>query len=269
MTPSDPHWLPLEGGANTRDVGGLPTEDGHRTVRGALIRSANLQHLTAGDIATLVIELGVRRIVDLRGDVEVEREGPGPLADQPEVTIHHLSLLPGVEPTPAEPVGVADEIEPAVQLFPGAADTAVALTGDPVADRYLMFLDSRPDAVVSALRAIADPDGATVVHCAAGKDRTGLIIALALTLVGVQREAIVADYGLTELRIAEIRQLLGRTETYRAHLATPGSVAPPVTDVMRLVLDELAARPGGAQGWLAQHGWTPEDTGQLRAKLVD
>jgi protein-tyrosine phosphatase len=132
----------------------------------------------------------------------------------------------------------------------------------------LMVLNTRPDSVVAALRAIAEPTGATVVHCAAGKDRTGMVIALALDLVGVRREAIVADFGASEERIDEINALLGRNSNYQAETKGGGLKAPKAR-VIEHVLAAFDAQPGGLPAWLAGHGWTAADTADLRAVLVD
>ena len=75
------------------------------------------------------------------------------------------------------------------------------------ADHYLGYLSARPDSVSAALRVVADAEGAAVVHCAAGKDRTGTVVAMALDVAGVPREEIVADYVLTAERI---EQIIGR-----------------------------------------------------------
>ncbi|HEY2044525.1 MAG TPA: tyrosine-protein phosphatase [Jatrophihabitans sp.] len=314
--PDAPNWLELEGGANARDVGGIPAQDGRQIRFRALIRSANLQHLTEADIRQLVTDVGVRTIVDLRTDVEVDAEGPGPMTRQPDVTIHHLSLFPDTSEV-ADDVSVNDVSGDGVSADEAAGDGVSAdeasgdgvsadeasgdgvsadeasvnevsgdegstsrllpwhdrdrppiVTGEPVADLYLTYLERRPDSVVAALRAIAEPDGAALVHCAAGKDRTGVVVAIALTLVGAERSAVVADYAATEQQIAAIMTLLGRTATYQREVADPASVPPPTAAVMTAVLDALTGRTGGIEGWLASHGWTAADTQRLRAKLL-
>lgn len=267
---AEPNWIELEGGANARDVGGLPTFDGRAVRHGVLIRSANLQHLTATDLQRFA-ELGVRRVVDLRTDVEVAAEGPGPVTNLPDVAIHHLSLFPDsgqlVDRVDAERSDGADGA--VASLLPWhERDAPPAATGNPVADLYLTYLDLRPDSVVAALRAIAEPDGATVVHCAAGKDRTGVVVAIALSLVGVQRAAITGDYAATEAQIGAIMELLSRTATYQREVADPASVPPPHPEVIDAVLDSLLARPGGIVGWLGSHGWTSADNERLRSALL-
>jgi protein-tyrosine phosphatase len=266
-------WIELTGGANTRDLGGLPTLDGHRTRSGALIRSANLQHLTEEDKRILVAELGVRRVVDLRSDVEVAKEGRGPMHAEASVTIHHLSLLPD-SPT------IRDDVEQPVEysgkpaklpnvLFPGSDRSAPAVTDNPIANSYLLLLDTRSDSVIAALRAFAAPEGSTVVHCAAGKDRTGLVVALALSLVGVRPEAIAADFAASEERIEDVNKLLGLSGTYRPNKSEPLGLKAPKAEVIQLVMQTLGDGEGGLEGWLAERGWTAADTDALRAKLVD
>ena len=90
----EPRWLPLEGAANARDLGGLPTEDGRETAAHRLLRSDNLQGLPPHDVRLLVDDVGLRTVVDLRTDVEVEMEGKGPLTREPRVEIRHLTLFP-------------------------------------------------------------------------------------------------------------------------------------------------------------------------------
>src|SRR5205823_5841773 len=87
-------WLRLDGTTNTRDLGGLPTTDGGRTVPGRILRSDNLQTLSADDVRRLVEEVKLREVIDLRTTAEVLMEGRGPLRAVPEVTHRHFSLLP-------------------------------------------------------------------------------------------------------------------------------------------------------------------------------
>ena len=87
-------WIALQGAANVRDLGGLPLGGGGTTAPGVLLRADNLQGLTASDVRRLVGDLGVRAVVDLRTEVEVELEGPGPLMREERVEIHHRSLMP-------------------------------------------------------------------------------------------------------------------------------------------------------------------------------
>ena len=96
------------------------------------------------------------------------------------------------------------------------------------------------------------------MHCAAGKDRTGVVVALALAAVGVPREAIVADYMATGDRITEIMARLRASPTYAEELAPYSDDSRrPRAEIMERVFDVLDERHGGAAGWLAAQGSTP------------
>jgi protein tyrosine/serine phosphatase len=258
-------WVPLEGAVNVRDLGGLPTDDGSRTVRGRLLRADNLQGLTPDDVRRLVDDIGVRTIVDLRTTLEVDKEGPGPLTAEPRVTHRHLSLYPeGGRMTDVD----ADTV------LPWQTDWGRAGAADPDADNpsigyYLAYLKHRPDSVAEAVRTMAAPGGAVVVHCAAGKDRTGVVVALALSAAGVSREAIVADYVATGDRLeAVLARLLG-SPTYEADLdGMPTDAHRPRAHTMRRFLELLDERFGGPVGWLAAVGFGADEVAALRRRLV-
>ena len=178
-------WIELEGAVNARDLGGLPTIDGGSTVHGRLLRSENLQELTPGDVTRLVEELGVTTVVDLRSTNEVTIEGPAPLDALSGVRHAHHPVL-------REFLDVSDTLKAALLTESMDADRE-RFPDDPMCGHYLGYLDNRPEEVTGALRTIATAPGTAIVHCAAGKDRTGVVVALALTIAGVQPEAIVED----------------------------------------------------------------------------
>ncbi len=249
-----PDWIDLEGTANTRDVGGLPTTDGRRTARRRLLRSDSLQALAPADVRRLVDDLGVRTVIDLRAGLEVEAEGPGPMTREPLVTVEHLSLFPQQD----------DYVKPLSERLPPV--------GRGFAGLYLGFLLQRPDSVLAALRLIAYGDGATLVHCTAGKDRTGTVTALALAEAGVERSAIVADYAASADRYGAVLRL-------HAHEAVDGGLTNGLANAVALLhapravtmerfLDALATQLGGVSGWLQEQGWTPEDRAALQGKLI-
>ncbi|KAB8186226.1 protein-tyrosine-phosphatase [Nonomuraea phyllanthi] len=257
-------WIDLEGAVNARDLGGLPTRDGGRTRRGRIFRSDNLQGLTPADVTLLVTELNLRHVVDLRSNAEVSLEGPGPLTRVPEVRHHHLTLFAeGGTHTDVE----ADTID-GDRVLPWAErglDEELRVTGF-----YFGYLRDRPDAVIAALRALSSADGAAVVHCAAGKDRTGVLSALALEVAGATREAIVADYVATGERLELILKRLRGSETYRGDLdSRPTDDHMPRPRYIEQFFGVLDDRFGGAMGWLARHGWTDADTAALHARLRD
>ena len=253
-------WIDLEGAVNVRDVGGLPTVDGRATRAGVLLRADNLQGLTPGDVARLTQDLGVRTVLDLRTGREVEQEGPGPLRAT-EVVHHHVSLIP-------EPPGESarEEIDRAVPHRPDRAGaTPTDMTG-----YYVGYLEDAPQNLARALRLLAEPStGPALVHCAAGKDRTGVVVALALSLAGVRREAVVADYARSAERIDGVLARLRASRTYGPSLAdTSADAIRPVPGSMERFLDHVDREYGGPHGLAFAIGVDEEAIARLATRLV-
>lgn len=232
-----PLHLDWPGMYNARDLGGLPLRDG-AVRRGALIRSESLTRLGEGGVEAMK-KAGVSRVVDLRRPGESPEVHP--YADDDEVYVN----LPVEDP----------------------ADIKES-TG-PMVDLYLDMVDARPELFAAAVAAIADaPPGAVVVHCAGGKDRTGLVTALALSVTGAEKDTVAADYAITEKRLAPLMQRWleqvedeTRREQLRDHQATPASN-------MLTVLEHLEARHGSVEAYLRTGGLTDEQLGRLRERLV-
>jgi protein-tyrosine phosphatase len=254
-------WVELEGAVNVRDVGGLPASDGRRTAVRRLLRADNLQGLSQADVARLVDDLGLTTVVDLRSSTELASEGPGPLTAVPSVLHVHHSVIPEA--------GTATDVAADAMLL--RRERAIArYPDDPVCAFYIGYLEDRPESVTGALRSIADAPGAAVVHCAAGKDRTGVVVALALSVAGVRRAAVVTDYAASGDRIAEILARLRASPTYAADIdRLPADAHRPRAETMAAFLGYLDQRHGGVLGWLAQNGFGDEEAGWLRAKLLD
>jgi protein-tyrosine phosphatase len=254
-------WIDLQGAVNARDLGGLPTEDGRQTVVGRLLRADNLQDLSRADVTKLVHDIGVTTVVDLRSSVELDSEGPAPLDAVPGVRHAHHPVIPELgSATDAVAEALLTRIRQDRSRFPD----------DPTCGHYLGYLEDRPDQVVAAVRTIARDQGTALVHCAAGKDRTGVVVALALTAAGVRPEAVIADYASTSDRVDAILARLRGSRTYArdldgqpaaAHLARP--------ETMAAFLQQMDARYGGVVRWLADHGFGDDDLRLLRAKLRD
>lgn len=264
-------WIELDGAVNVRDLGGLPTVGGGRTAAHRLIRADNLQDLSDRDVKILVEEIGVRAVADLRTDLELRLEGPAPLDGDERVDVRHLSLVPEAGEA-TDVAAVEDGRQPVI--LPWQTDESGELGAHGfdlgAAGTYLEYLQDRGDAVLEALRLIAHSDGATIVHCAAGKDRTGTVVALALTEVGVLREAIVADYQASAQRIGRIFARLEASPTYTDDVRRrPPEEHAPRPETMRRFLDLVDQRWGGVPRWLRATGWTEEDARALRAKLLD
>jgi hypothetical protein len=270
-----PDWIDLDGTANTRDVGGLPTTDGRRTVSRRLIRSDNLQDLSPGDVRRLVEDYGVRAVADLRADIEVRAGGPGPMTREPRVAVTHLSLFP----ESGGPAAGTESGRPAAGIESAGTGTDASppevapwerrrSTGRGFSGLYLGFLAERSDSVLAALRMVAYGQGATVVHCTAGKDRTGTVIALALADAGVERPAIVADYAASADHFDELMRRLA-TSLNNPELSLAAALKHrPKAVTMERFLDALAEEADGAGPWLAAHGWTAADHAALRNKLL-
>lgn len=244
-----PRWIPLEGAVNAREV-----------VPGALLRSDNLQDLTPPDIRMLVDEHALEVVLDLRTEVEVKLEGPGPMTAEPRVRIEHRSLFP-------QSGGNTDLDADTINPFPAHHGDDVPQER-PAVRAYMGYVRSRPDSIIDAIRAIARAENAALVHCAAGKDRTGIVVALALDAAGVDRETIVADYMATEERIEAIIARLLRSRTYRGQLEGHNARDhAPVPGTMERVFELLDERFGGAARWLSAHGFEDADQERLRKRL--
>jgi protein-tyrosine phosphatase len=240
--------LVWDGCLNVRDLGGHPTEDGGETLYGRIVRADSVRQLSAEGWEALV-GYGVRTIVDLRGERELENDPPTEL---PVDVVH----VPFMEDTP----DVFKKAEDASRMAP---DHTVATR-----DVYLIFLESFRANVAAVVRAVAEaPDGAVVVHCMGGKDRTGLTAAFLLRLAGVGLEDIGADYALSEERLRPRHDewlAQASDEAEREYLrrisATPAAS-------MVAVVEELERRYGSVEGFL-RAGGAPDRTGErIRARL--
>ena len=254
-----PDLIDLDGTANTRDIGGLPTTDGRRTASRRLLRSDNLQDLSAKDVRRLVDDYGVRTVADLRADIEIRAGGPGPMTREPLVAVEQLSLFP----ERSHNNGAVPDDQPDVPPWERRPFTGRGFSG-----LYLGFLAERADSVLAALRMIAYREGATLVHCTAGKDRTGTVVALALCDAGVEREAIVADYAASADHFDELMKRLGASTGTRELALSAAVKHRPKAVTMERFLDALTKQAGGVRPWLAAHGWTEDDHAAMRRKLL-
>ncbi|MEU8225965.1 tyrosine-protein phosphatase [Kribbella sp. NPDC048915] len=230
--------LDWPGCRNARDVGGLPTADGRVIREGVLIRSESLHYLTEEGVEA-VRRSGVTKILDLRADAEVE-----------------------LAPTPftGTPLAVRQPV----------ADPADPDHGQPtIIAACIWMLDRRPELFAAAVKAIADePDGAVVVHCHGGKDRTGMVVALALSVAGVPEDEIVADYYLTQSRMAPLlaEQLAGEPDTSKH--AEMIEFRDTRLESIVAILRHLDERYGGSEAYLRHGGLTSADLAKLRARLI-
>lgn len=229
---------------NFRDLGGYRAAGGATVAWGALYRADSLGKLAGADWDRF-LGLGVRTVIDLRYPWEIEAKGRIP---EPE-RFAYANL--SIEHRPYDQA----EIDPDLDPWRFLADRFAEVAEDGVAE------------IRAAIELIADGPGPAVFHCTSGKDRTGLIAALVLTLLGVDEEQILADFALTELATARL--------TADWHAANPGRTmrwpaygrAP--AEVLRLTLADLAARYGSVAAYLTEQvGITPGTTARLRARLL-
>ena len=229
---STPRWIALDGAVNAR-----------RVVPGVLLRADNLQSLTRPDVRLLIEQEALEVVLDL-APTSRSIEGPGPMSTEPAVRIEHHSLYPDTD----RRIDVAGTVKPW-----GRPHQDESPGERPVVRAYMSYLRRRPDSIVGAIRAIARAKGAALVHCAAGKDRTGVVVALALDAAGVDRIAIVGDYlASRRQRIEAIIARLVSSSTYRAELEgnDPQRYAP-VPGAIERVLELVDARFGGTAAWLS------------------
>jgi protein tyrosine/serine phosphatase len=243
---SELEWPPeLAGFVNFRDLGGRNVPDG--TLReGRIFRSDSLAHAGDEHVAHLVEERGVRTVVDLRGEAEVEAFPNQPMADA-GVTVHHIPL-----------------IDPAARRQQSAVDwenlTLVGL--------YQHMLASSGPRFTEALRVICNPDNHPVVfHCAAGKDRAGLTAAVTLGLLGVADDEIVDDYARTAAVVDEL--------TARAHARARESGNPPhdrfmtaEAETMRETLAWWHSEYGTIEQYMLANGLEPDAIAALRDAMI-
>jgi protein-tyrosine phosphatase len=248
VTTEQREWTRLlawEGCSNARDLGGYETANGRETRWGAVVRSDSPAALTEAGRAALA-EYGVRAIVDLRLPHELA-DDPNPFAEPGDHGIAYTNVS-FIDPAAAPP------------------DAATTMAED-----YLQMLDRYRHGVAQAMAAIANaPQGAVVVHCAAGKDRTGLISALLLTLVGVPAQTVAADYAMTAelLRPRELEWLGACPPEERAEREAMLARYAPTAEVMLEVLQKLTERYGGVEAYLLEAGVSPEDLDRLRERLL-
>ena len=245
--------LPLVGAYNFRDLGGYPTTDGGMTRWGRLFRSDTLHELTEPDLKILR-DVGLRKVIDLRTATEIEETGRGLLENEP-ISYLHLSVI---QQTSSEGQQPSSE-----------GTVATPLADIDLADIYVQWLDTGRAALVPALCALADLSSYPLVfHCAAGKDRTGILAALTLDIVRVDRNVIVEDYVLTANRIDLIRA----RQRINPVTARRMIEAPQVFDVeartMESFLDVLHSRHGGGRQWALAAGVPAESLDAMSDLLV-
>ena len=243
--------LSWDGCLNVRDLGGHRLAGAGATRFRRVVRADCVRQLSDEGWDALVA-YGIRTVVDLRLPSERAEDPP---ADLP-VEVVHAPFLRDREP---------EEWEAIDAIGAAAGDDHVAGTRDV----YLALLEASPEEVAAAVTAVAGaPAGGVLVHCQAGKDRTGLLTALLLDLAGAERGSIAEDYALSGTLLARVlsdwvdeapdeRERARRTRLS----ATPAAA---MLDVLR----ELDVRHGGAHGFLRAGGAADADLARAASRLL-
>jgi protein-tyrosine phosphatase len=241
--------LDWDGCLNVRDLGGHPVAGGGETLFGRVVRADSVRQLSDAGWRTAV-DYGVRAVVDLRDEAELQADPP---RDLPVEVLH----VPFLEFRRRDVVAEIEAVSAAAPSY------AIATR-----DVYLVFLEHFRANVARAIAAVARaPDGAIVIHCVGGKDRTGLVTAFLLDLAGVDRDEIGADYALSELRLKPRHDRWiaeAGTEEERERLRR---VAATPKEAIIGVLDELERRYGGVEAYLRAGGLDPVDVHRARTRL--
>jgi len=237
---------------NARDLGGYDTHVGAPTRWRSIVRADGLFRLTSEGMQSLV-DYGIRTIIDLRSGDELAKN-PNPFANSacPKNIITYTNL-------PA-----LDESDREGMIALNAADAP--------RENYIFMLTRFRRNFAAVVRAIAEAEpGGIVVHCHAGKDRTGVVSALLLSLVGVPAEAIAADYALTDHYLQpyydEIRANNATSDPAKRERLEQWLVSPPET--MLGVLSYLNKQHGGARAYLLSTGLTPGELNRVRDRLQE
>ena len=226
----------LEAVHNFRDLGGYPTAGGRTTKWRTLFRSDGLYRLRGADDMSRVMQLGLKSVIDLRTEREQREQGIFPI-DDIEVTFHHLSIV-DVTWSDTETPEFDDEVEFLVW-------------------GYRDMLEIGSSRFADAMHVLAQTESLPAVfHCAAGKDRTGVLAALLLSSLGVEDAHICADYGLTQ---DAMRRSIAWSKVHRPELAERYATIPKAylaadPRAMQIILTELAQQHGSVRNYVREIG---------------
>ena len=245
---SDRHY-PFEGCFNFRDIGGYPNQEGKRVRSGLYFRAGRQDRMTQKDLAKLR-ELSIATQIDLRRPDEALEQGRGPL-EKMGANYENIAVIPE-----------------------GGTDTLSRLVGDTgiSGKRYLGYLEFGPKSWLRMFEIFSDKKQLPIVlHCTAGKDRTGVSTAFLLSVLGVNREWIEADYILTNLDTHRQADFIENSGGYPAGIDRDAmiSAAGVPEDAMRDFLDGVEAKWGSAVGYLREIGVTSSQMDAVRQNFLE
>jgi protein-tyrosine phosphatase len=237
--------ITLEGAVNFRDLGGYAADDGMRTRWRTLFRADGLGELTEPDLAVLR-GLGIRTVIDLRSGSELER-GRFDVEAHP-VTFHHFPFIAEL---------------PDAQEF----DRRPGLLGS----QYQEIVRDAGDQILAALDVLASPDALPAVfHCTAGKDRTGVLSAIVLSLLGVDEPTVVTDYALSGAAMQRLREkLIRKYPEGRETIENIDEVFSADPSQMELLLDHVREHYGSVAAYVEGLGAEPGLVERLQTALLE
>lgn len=244
--------LPLSAPVNLRDLGGISIEGGVLR-EGLAIRTDDLATISP-DYAAELVATGLTAVIDLRSPDEAEVTGRGPLGEY-AIAYHHLPFMGSIQAPTGE---------------------ARSLTHEVMGEMYVGMMERAAPLIVTALNVIAHSPGTTAFHCAAGRDRTGVLAASLLLVLGAHDDAIVTDYALTGPNMPAI---MARTRTAMSAVFAKLGLDPDVFDgkglegdgmevSMRMLLSQLREKHGDPLAPLRSAGLSDDTVGRLRARAL-
>jgi protein tyrosine/serine phosphatase len=235
--------LPFDVVFNFRDLGGYTTGNGLTVKWRTLFRADGVHRLTVDDLEPL----GVRTVLDLRTPMELER---GRFTHD-SIGYHHLPIFEETWSREA----ITDDTDPVTFL----------------ADRYVDMLATGRDAIARALHILGEPESLPLVfHCAAGKDRTGVVAAIVLSVLGVSDDDIATDYSLSRLGMPRFKEwvIANYPEAADAMSDQPSPFLAAPAEAMHLFLERVRSDFGSMQDYVADLGVTEETLDAVRANLL-
>jgi protein-tyrosine phosphatase len=250
MTESFSRHLRFDSVTNFRDIGGYPARGGHTVAWRRVFRSGEFRNLTQNDFKRLTCELGVVSVIDLRSGPELENNGKG-LLEGSEIKYCNIAFM-----TDDDPGSNASRYEHCTNM----------------GEFYLEMARQKDygKRIIEALEVIADSGNHPLVfHCAVGKDRTGMLAAILLNLLGVEEDDIIQDYTLSEPYMDELlARLKNNPQKSDPPLDIPDYFWKASPESMKLFLSTISKEYGSVNGYLESMGMEPSLTERLESALL-
>lgn len=243
--------IDFESVLNFRDIGGYRTRDGHTIAWRRLFRSGELRHMTGDDLTKLREEIGLASVIDLRSDFEIKHQGMG-LLSEAGIKYYNVSFI--------SDGGDREGDARRFKEFSNMGEFYV----------HLVRQKAFGGRIVAALEIIAEPENHPLVfHCAAGKDRTGILAAVLLSVLDVDDEDIKNDYCLSGPYIeALINRLKSESRVVDDSMKLPDFFWKTVPESMALLLATFRQEYGSTSDYLKAQGAEPSLIGRLRTTLL-